>query len=293
MTADDMVTRLVAWGAARADVRALLVIGSRARTASPADRWSDLDVVLVTTDIAPYLDGGGWVDALGEPWLTYLERTATGARTERRALFDDALDVDFVVIPATEFTEIVAGDLPCEVADVLSRGYRILLDKDGVAGAIGSPARPPPVKPSQAQFTNVVHDFWYHAVWVTKKLLRGELWTALGGLTYMHHNAMLPMVTWHAKARHGWGFETWHGGRYLETWADAQTVEDLRGAFARYEPDDVERALLATMTLFARLAAETALELGYAYPQGAERSVTSWISGARDESSRPSRADPE
>lgn len=48
--------QLVEWAASRDDVRVVLVVGSRARKeAHPADGFSDLDVVMYTTDPALYL----------------------------------------------------------------------------------------------------------------------------------------------------------------------------------------------------------------------------------------------
>jgi len=45
--AERILAKLVAWGAAREDLRAIAVVGSRAREDHPADPWSDLDVIVV------------------------------------------------------------------------------------------------------------------------------------------------------------------------------------------------------------------------------------------------------
>jgi hypothetical protein len=54
-------------------------------------------------------------------------------------------------------------------------------------------------------------------------------------------------------------------------------VEGLRAAFARYDADDVRRALLATMDLFSWLAVEAAEQLGYPYPAPAEEHATEFV----------------
>ena len=46
---DALEGKLVTWAKKRADVRAAIVVGSRARTDHPADEWADLDVALATT----------------------------------------------------------------------------------------------------------------------------------------------------------------------------------------------------------------------------------------------------
>lgn len=277
-TYDDITKRLVRWAGEQPDLRAILVIGSRARLQAPADRWSDLDLVLVTTHPQRYLDGSDWLDALGPRWLTFTEATATGGLTERRALFDGALDIDFVPLPAEDFRRMLRQGFPPAVASVLARGLRFILDKDGMAQQLIPPgAHPPASPPSEEAYLDVVHDFWYHAVWTTKKLLRGELWTAMGGHAHMQRHALLPMLVWHAKAQHGWAHETWHAGRFMESWTDARTLEELPEAFAHYDQDDLRRALAATMRLFGRVSRETADRVGYTYPREAERHVTTWI----------------
>jgi len=47
---ERLIARFVAWAQEQDDVRAAVVIGSRARTDHPADEWADLDVLIATTD---------------------------------------------------------------------------------------------------------------------------------------------------------------------------------------------------------------------------------------------------
>jgi aminoglycoside 6-adenylyltransferase len=67
---DDLITRFLAWIQTRDDLRAALMLGSRARADRPADEWSDLDLVLVTTDPQLYLDDAARLEPLGRPILT-------------------------------------------------------------------------------------------------------------------------------------------------------------------------------------------------------------------------------
>jgi aminoglycoside 6-adenylyltransferase len=69
------------------------------------------------------------------------------------------------------------------------------------------------------------------------------------------------MTEWHARATNCWDYDTWHGGRFLEQWADPRIVARLRDTFAHYDEDDVWRTLLAMMNLFRWVAGETAVQL--------------------------------
>jgi aminoglycoside 6-adenylyltransferase len=53
-TYSQLEQNFVAWAGDRADIRAALVVGSRARREPPPDEWSDLDFILYAADPAVY-----------------------------------------------------------------------------------------------------------------------------------------------------------------------------------------------------------------------------------------------
>ncbi|OGO52327.1 MAG: hypothetical protein A2148_01525 [Chloroflexi bacterium RBG_16_68_14] len=88
---------------------------------------------------------------------------------------------------------------------------------------------------------------------------------------------LLRMLEWHARATHGWDYETWYTGRFVDRWADPRAAAALRETFARYDEEDVWRALFSTMELFGWLARETAERMNFTYPAAAEERVTEWV----------------
>jgi aminoglycoside 6-adenylyltransferase len=257
---DDLLAAVEAWGRQRADVRAALLVGSRARVDVPADRWSDYDVVLMVDDPAQYADDAGWLTAFGRPLLTFVEPTAVGGFVERRVLYDTGQDVDFALIPTMDVAQFAAEPA---AAAVLWRGYRVLLDKVGLAPALGSGPRVPvvPGPPGAAEFVQLTHDFWYHAIWAAKKLRRGEVFIAKQACDGYLKGLTVRLLAWHAKAADP-EVDTWHGGRFLERWADRPALAELRQAYAGYDAEDVARALGATVDLFERVERACAALLG-------------------------------
>ena len=139
------------------------------------------------------------------------------------------------------------------------------------------PAETVPARaPTEAQFLEAVNDFWYHAVWSAKKLRRGELWVAKSCCDSYMKALLLRTLGWHARAVRS-ATDTWHGGRFVERWADPAALASLRDAYARYAAADVGRALLATMDLFRRLATEAATALGLSYPADADEYATALV----------------
>jgi aminoglycoside 6-adenylyltransferase len=293
---EKLTDNFVSWARSRPDIRAAIVIGSRARTERPADEWSDLDILVFVEDPGPYLADGAWLSNVGKPYLTFTEGTPGGGMRERRALFKGGLDVDFAMLPCrtaralrrwlllrsrAPFLQRLLPSRAAErarreialFADINRRGTRILFDKDGIGACLPllRAEAPAPSLPAVNVFLNAVNDFWFHSVWTAKKLRRGEVWTAKGCCDGYMKGILQRMMEWHAWAVHGADYDTWHRGRFLEQWADPRAVAGLGRAYARYEAADVWRALGATMELFRWLSAETAGKWGIALPaEGAD-----------------------
>ena len=276
---EQLIERFVAWAQARPDIRAAIVLGSRASADRHADEWSDLDIVILATDPRPYLASAGWLENIGESWITFVEATPAGGGMERRVLFEGGLDVDFSIIPCAKVEQMIQHGFPPEVTEVFRRGSRVLFDRDGLTARLNPiSAVPAPSRlPTQSELLETINDFWYHAVWTAKKLRRGELWTARACCDGYMKRLLLSAVEWHAQARNGSDYDTWYSGRFLEQWVDPRVLERLRGAFAHYDNDDVERALLATMDLFRWLTKATAECLSYPYPTAPDERATEMV----------------
>jgi aminoglycoside 6-adenylyltransferase len=258
---DLLLAAVVDWAGETDDVRAVVLVGSYARRDTPADRWSDLDLLLFLDDPDRYVHDDAWIARFGSPVLTFLEPTSVADRVERRVLYDDGVDVDFPLLPAEAARELatVAG-----VGMVLARGYRVLHDEIGVADVLAEAAVPEPHElPDGAAFTQVASDFWHHALWTAKKLRRGEVFTAISCLDGYAKLRLVTMLEWHARAVDPTA-DTWHDGRFLERWGDPGALAALERAYAHYDVRDVARALWETIDLFQGLEEETAGRLGLA-----------------------------
>jgi len=253
-----LLAAVAAWARQRTDVDAAVVIGSHARVLVPADRWSDIDIVLVVDDPVTYAADAGWLAAFGGPLLTFTEPTAVGGFVEGGCCSTpDRMSTSHWCRSAA--VEQIA-DHP-DAAAVFGRGFRMLVDKIDLARVLRrcGPAAAPAL-PDAAAFGHVTHDFWYHALWTARKLRRGEIWIAKQSCDGYLKALAVRLLAWHTQAM-GPGVDTWHDGRFLERWADRQTLQDLRASYASYDADDVARALWATVDLFERLERDCAERL--------------------------------
>lgn len=282
----QILDQYLTWAKRKDDIRAVLIVGSRARSDHPADEWADLDIITLTRDLPRYFGDPKWMDRLGEVWARTRHHTA-GGEPEWLVAFRGGVDVDFVfqnagqtaklvsviswierypllrrLLPAKTLARIDAARGMGEAT--FARGYRILLDKDLVlarmAGLHGPPA--PFQPPSPMEFASRVEGYWLMVERCVKKVRRGEIVVARSWMDGLYWSALLPMLEWHAHSRVGQS-DTWHGGRFLEEWADPRAVAALGDVFAVYSPQGIRGALLASMDLFDWLTRETAEAWGY------------------------------
>jgi len=272
----ELISNFLLWANECEDIRAAMIVGSMARTEAPADKWSDLDLVIVANNSQDYLCKTEWLDNIGEYWITFIGGTAVGDGKERRVIFNNGLDVDFSMFSVDGFKQISTAP---EVQEVLSRGMKIILDKDGTFSDLE--AMPKIVSkykhPSEEYFLNFVNDFWYHTVWTAKKLLRGEIWMAKACIDGYMRSRLEGLIECHAKAFNGIDYDTWHSGRFLDKWADNRIAQELKGVFPHYDKEDIKRALLTMMNLFSWLAKETAEKLNYDYPKNEEEKALEYV----------------
>jgi aminoglycoside 6-adenylyltransferase len=248
------LNEVATWAAETEGVTAVVLIGSQARTSTPADELSDIDLVLFVDDPDRYVDHGEWIERFGRPLLTFVEATPVGGARERRVLYRDGRDVDFAVLPSAE-----AVAPPHDVAGVLARGYRVVYGAPELV--VLSQGDSPGEEPPGVTFVRVSNEFWHRAVWAAKKLGRGELLAA----KHVCDCELTWSVVALARLRAA-GQDTWHGYRFFERWAGDDLLGALPSTFARYDTDDVGRALRRTCEVFAALEDDVARQLSQPLP---------------------------
>ena len=115
--------RVREWVQAQEDVRALTLVGSVARGDARPD--SDVDLVLLVTDKARYLESLKWLSDLGTVESIKLENY--GKVTSVRATYGDGLEVEFGVAPA----DWASIPLDSGTEEVARHGLVVVLDRDG------------------------------------------------------------------------------------------------------------------------------------------------------------------
>jgi hypothetical protein len=130
---DQIVATLRRWVNAQAPLRALAIVGSRARGDARPD--SDLDVLVFTNDMT----WASSVEWLRDPKLGLTEQTITSAQREVHGIARSwrmllgAAEVD-LTFADTSWAN--TSPIDCGTWRVLSDGIKVLVDKDGLLMAL-------------------------------------------------------------------------------------------------------------------------------------------------------------
>ena len=269
----DFLKKVVAWANGRADIVALIMTGSRARPDGMADALSDYDVEMFTTDPGRYTSSTAWMRDIGKVWV-YLPTTSNGCET-RLVVFDGGAKVDFSILSVRALELAVKSQ---ELDELYERGFRVLIDKNGLASRLPSPSYSPPKRqrPTEAEFRAAVEEFWFEASHIPKYLRREDLWV-VKFRDWTMKELLLRIMEWRTIAVNGDAADVWHIGMRMKDWVPSNDWLRLNEVYGRFDAADSWRALLATLSLFRDVATETANKLGYEYPAEVDESISGYI----------------
>lgn len=272
---DPFLARIVEWATRQPDVRALVMTGSRARPDGRVDEVSDYDLEVLTNELAKY-ETDEWMAEIAPVWV-YLPTTRSDddRYMTRLVVFAEAVKVDFSFTPLELLEDAVATQT---LSDLYERGYRVLVDKDGLAARLREPGFRPPTRPlpTEAELRASAQEFWFEASHIPKLLRRNELWV-VKFRDWTMKQRLLELIEWHALAASDGERDVWHIGTRMAEWAEPGVWERLHEAFEDFDASGAWRALLATTSLYRDLGRETAARLGYAYPIEADEAISAYV----------------
>jgi aminoglycoside 6-adenylyltransferase len=282
MDRDPVIDRLVGWIQEQPAVRAGLITSTRAVPHLKTDELSDYDVILVVTNIEPYVEDRGWIETFGNVLVSYWDPIEidddTGAERSGNIIqYDDGLKIDFTLWSIDGLRHLTEQPvLPLE----LDAGYRVIADKDGLASKLPAPTYRGyrRYQPSEAEYQQLVNDFFVGPPYVAKCLIRNELLPAKWCLDYdMRFVYALPMLEWRAQCDADWSLSFGVNGKGLRRHLPEHLWTEFELTFAGGSIRENWDSLFGLMSIFGSVAREVAESLGYRYPDELDRRVTEFV----------------
>jgi aminoglycoside 6-adenylyltransferase len=246
---NELLKRITAWAQSDTNVLALVMTGSHARPGAAPDRHSDLDLEIIAQQPEVLAGTNSWIEALGPIWVTQF--FDEGQLDPTRLVFcEGGIKVDFTLAGKQRIVDMQGGLDP-----LYERGYKVLIDKEGLADSLPAATGKFPViaPPTQQGFNEVVHEFWFEAAHIPRYLEREELWVAKFRDWTMKED-LLKMIEWHAIAHKGDPVDVWYIGSHMKDWVDPVIWEELNEVFSHFDKSDSWRGLMKTTNLFSRVS---------------------------------------
>ncbi|MDR0839573.1 MAG: aminoglycoside 6-adenylyltransferase [Oscillospiraceae bacterium] len=261
MTDEHVLEIILALGESEENIRAVLMEGSRATPNASADKWSDFDIVYVTRENAPYLDGN-WVKR------EFIPRFGEIAVRQ----IPDNGDPNKVYTWLIQFADGVRVDLTFNPLDFLSRtpfesATAVLLDKDGSFAALPEPSERDylPKRPAELEYSHCCNEFWWVSPYVSKALARGQTLLALKILNTYVRPEYAKALAWLAAAATDFAVNLGKADCCVGRYVPPELYAALLSSFPRAEASEIRAALYSLLDAFPQLAQKTAAVLGFNY----------------------------
>lgn len=276
---DLQLAQVLDWAIANDEIRAVLLTSSLVNPYAPVDRFSDLDIELVVKDLTQFLSDDSWIALFGTVIAMVAENEAAfeGQHAMRMVFYSDYAKIDFKLWSVTKFQEAVqAPELP-EDWDV---GYKVLLDKDGLATGMQAPSYGPVFigKPAEQEYKQVMNDFWWDMTYVAKCLWRDNLFYAkFMTEDNMRTQYLQKMIAWYIGLQHDWKVTTNKHGRLFKQFLSPEIWAKVEATFSGSNLEDNWRALFAYARLGRELGKAIAEGLGYTYPVALDENISVYL----------------
>lgn len=226
----DVLARIARWAHGQEPVRLVLLSSSRANPRATVDLLSDYDIALFVVDPEHFVQDDAWVRGFGSPLLRVRDSEEKSGLhiLNDMVLYDDGTKIDYSLWPAAFAAHIAtAARLP----DDFDSGYRVLLDKDGLAVDWPAPTHQAyiPQRPAAQEFQSLIEEFWFVTTYVARNLWRDKFLAAR--VIFDHESKYLILrrfLEWRIEIDHDWSVQPGFFGRELAQYLDQPTWAALR-----------------------------------------------------------------
>jgi aminoglycoside 6-adenylyltransferase len=274
-----LVEKIVDWARADDNIRVVLITSSMVNPFAPIDKLSDYDIVLFVKTPQPLLENESWMTQFGDIVAVFWDSHEDfGIRGYTRLVqYADTTKIDFIIDPVEILENLTA--LP-SLPDHYDIGYKVLLDKDGLAVDLPEPTYQAfiPKVPSEDEYQNVVNEFWWDSTYVAKNLWRDQLFPAkYSAEIVMRFFAMVKMLEWYHQVDRGWNLNPGIMGKGAKKYLSKDEWEEVEATFSGSDVESNWVALFNMMDFFRKISVAVAENLGYRYPYDLDRKVTEYI----------------
>jgi len=275
-----VIDRLTQWAEKQPFIRAMLLFSSRASPEASVDIFSDYDILMAVRDVRQLHADDTWLNDFGKILVVFRNPVGLEHGFERFGFithYEEGVKIDYCVFPV-EYLTWAAGEP--RLPDLLDNGYVVLLDKDHLTDGLKPPTYTAylPCRPSEQEYLGIIEDFFNDAIYMAKHIWRDNLFLVKHLLDYdLKFVGLRRMLEWRMESRHNWQVKPGAHGKGLKKYIEPEIWAELESTYVGAGLAENWDALLGTMALFRKVAADVADQLGYRYPHDKEQRVLAYM----------------
>lgn len=273
-TEQQVIQQVLAFARDHAEVRAVVMNGSRVNPNAPKDIFCDYDVVYYVTNPRHFLEDQAWIDYFGR--LVILQQNDDFTRGVEGfiflMLFTDGVRIDLSLAALSELAYVAEDTLAV-----------VLLDKDGRISPLPTPSDSGyyTPKPARKEFDETVNEIFWCSNNIAKGIWRDELPYAKAMYDMVVRDAVLKMLAWYAAMQHDWQLNTGKFGRRLKYHLPPEIWEAYLKTYAGAGYAETWEAMFEMLALVRKIGVELSGQLGYDYPLEDDRRMIEYLQRVR------------
>ncbi|MBW6472961.1 MAG: aminoglycoside 6-adenylyltransferase [Anaerolineaceae bacterium] len=257
-SAEQVLKQILDFAQNDANIRAVLMNGSRVNPNINHDIFCDYDIVCFVHDLEQYVKDKSWIPTFGELVIMQFNR------------HDDVPDDQIVFL--MQFADGIRIDLSFAKMKMIFPSLEdsltvVLLDKDQCLPPVPAPNESFYItqKPDQAEYDLMVNEFWWVSTYVAKSLWRSEPVTAKYLFEVIVRDCLNKMVTWYIAMQHDWQINVGKMGKKFGELLSPDLWQELLMTYPGIEESEIWQALFRAGKLMRKLSIPVADNSGYTY----------------------------
>lgn len=241
-------------------IRAAYIEGSRANKRVKADEYQDYDIGFVVEDTTPFINDERFIKDLGQvSYMQYPDRSPFLESDHKKSYgrlmqFKEGHRIDLAV--KTKEAAFESMDM-----------YKILVDKDQIFNhkIQDSDHMFWQEKPSQAEYSATLNEYWWCLNNIGKGIERNELPYVMDMLDTVLRPMVIRLFAYFVGAQNDFKVSIGKSGKYLKDYLDPKLYESYLSTYDKVDKDTLVKSVDRLCQIVDQVASETAhlLDLEY------------------------------
>lgn len=276
-TEEEMLELIVGTAKDDANIRVVVLEGSRANPNATKDPFQDYDVIYGVTDLKPYINNQDWIKRFGELLILQMPDG-----------MGESLAFDYKFTYLMQFSDGNRIDLNLYKIESLkqhkfSSQSLILLDKE-ICLSLPPPSDTDylPERPTERRYLESCNEFWWVAPYVAKGLWRVELGYARQMLDNILRPEAMKMMGWYFGIKTNFKVSPGKYGKYFDEHIEPKLCALLAKSYDSADIGKTWEALGNICSLFKIVGNKVGENFQYAYPIEEDRKINAYLQHVRE-----------